>query len=84
MLPHLSGVPQWRIQGRGPGGPPPSYCLTKMRPEEPKKFFLETGPPSYLRVCMTAPPPPPPYLKVWIRHCNLRSGPVLAVLIHSL
>ena len=34
MLPHLSGVPQWRIQGRGRGGlaappppppPPPSW-----------------------------------------------------------
>ena len=34
------------------GGPvPPSYFLTKMRPEGPKKIFLETDPPD--------PPPPP-------------------------
>ena len=57
MLPHLSGVPQWRIQGRGPGGP------------HPLKIFLGTGPPSYLRGWKTDPTPPPPYLKVWIRNC---------------
>ena len=58
MLPHLSGVPQWRIQGRGPVGSPPL------------KIFLGTGPPSYLRGWKTGPtPPPPPYLKVWIRNC---------------
>ena len=54
MLPHLSEMPQWRIQGRGPGDPPPL------------KIFLGTGPPSYLRGWKTGPPP---YLKVWIRHC---------------
>ena len=37
-----------------------------MRPKGPKFFFLEAGPPPYLRVWMTRPPPP--YLKVWIRH----------------
>ena len=42
----------------GPGGPAPPYFSTKMRPIGPKKIFLETGPPSYLRVWMTAPPPP--------------------------
>ena len=33
---------QWRIQGRGPGGPgPPPYFSTKMRPEgRRKKFFF--------------------------------------------
>ena len=56
MLPHLSEMPQWRIQGRGPGGPPPL------------KIFLGTGPPSYLRGWKTGPTPPP-YLKVWIRNC---------------
>ena len=48
------------------GGPvPPSYFLTKMRPEGPKKIFWETDPPD--------PPPPPPHLKVWIYHCNTPS-----------
>ena len=37
---------KWRIQGRGPGGPPPSpYFETKMRPEGPKKKFFEAAPP---------------------------------------
>ena len=31
---------QWRIQRRGPGGPPPPYFSTKMRPERPKKYFF--------------------------------------------
>ena len=63
---------QWRIQGRGPGGPRPPYFSTKIRPEGRKKNFLEAGggggggggggekkfflPPP--------PPPPPPYLRV--------------------
>ena len=42
---------QWRIQGRGPGGPRPPYFSTKIRPEGRKKNFLETA-------------PPPPYLRV--------------------
>ena len=46
MLPHLSEMPQWRIQGRGPGDPPPL------------KIFLGTGPPSYLRGWKTGPTPP--------------------------
>ena len=48
---------QWRIQRRGPGGPPSPYFWTKMRPEGPKKSFLETWPPTYLRVWMTGAPP---------------------------
>ena len=41
---------QWRIQGRGRGGPAPLYFS---RPKwGPKKFFWDH-------------PPPPPYLKVW-------------------
>ena len=48
---------QWRIQRRGPGCPSPPYFSTKMRPEGPKKSFLETGPPTYLRVWMTRSPP---------------------------
>ena len=43
-------VVQWRIQGRGPEGPPPPppYFETKLRPEGPKKNCFETAP---------APPP---------------------------
>ena len=33
----------------GPGGPGPPYFQTKLRPEGPKKIFLETA----------LPPPPP-------------------------
>ena len=42
---------QWRIQRRGPGG---------RRPLMAEKKFLETAPPPYHRVWMTAPPSPPP------------------------
>ena len=51
---------QWRINGRGSGSPiPPPSFSTKMRPEGPKKSFLEIAPaptPPYLRLWMTAPP----------------------------
>ena len=33
---------QWQIQGRGPGACPPTF-ETKLRPEGPKFFFLETA-----------------------------------------
>ena len=36
---------QWRIQGRGPGGPPPSYFQTKLRREGSKKIFWRPAPP---------------------------------------
>ena len=40
-----SGEGQWG-EGRGrEARPPPSYFPTEMRPEGPKKFFLEAGPP---------------------------------------
>ena len=39
----------------GPGGSAPLIFRTKLRPEGPKKNFLETGPPTYLRVWATAP-----------------------------
>ena len=52
MLPHLSGVPQWRIQGRGPGGPPPlKIFLGKTGPTPP--------PPPYLKVWIRNCAPPP-------------------------
>ena len=56
----------WWIQGRSPGGPGPPYFSTKMRPEGPKKIFLETGPPLSQGVDDQSLPP---YLKVWSRHC---------------
>ena len=39
------GQLQWRIQGRGSGGPVPPYFSTKMRPEGPKNFFGDCPPP---------------------------------------
>ena len=44
-FPHVRESMRWRIQGRGPAPPPPSYFSTKMRPEGPKKNFWETAPP---------------------------------------
>ena len=45
----------------GPGGPAPPYFSTKLRPEEPKIFFLEIAlPHPYLRVWTTCTPLPPP------------------------
>ena len=60
----ISVFMQWLIQGMGPGAPSPPPLIplifqTKLRPEGPRKFFLETFPPP--------PPRPPRYLKVWIR-----------------
>ena len=49
-----TGPNQWQIKGASDT----AYFLTKLRPKEPEKFFWETGPPSYLRVWMTAPAPP--------------------------
>ena len=47
---------QWRIQGRGPGGPPPIIFRTKWGPRGRKNFF-ETGPPP-LPHSLDDPPPP--------------------------
>ena len=59
---------QWRIQGRGLGGPGNPLFLDQTEPRRAEIFFfLETGSPlPYLRVWMSWTPP---YLKVWIRHC---------------
>ena len=48
---------QWRIQGRGPGGPglPLFLDRTEARRAE-KKFFSRPSPSPYLRVWMTGPP----------------------------
>ena len=48
---------QWRVQGRGPGGPPPVIFRTKWGPRVRKNCF-ETGPPP-LPQSLDAPPPPP-------------------------
>ena len=55
------------LSGESRGGARGARLLlfsTKMRPEEPRKFFWETASP-YPRVWMN----PPPHLQVWIRHC---------------
>ena len=52
---------QWRIQRRGPGGPPPLIFRPNWGPKNRKFFFLEIAlfhP--YLRVWMTCTPLPPP------------------------
>ena len=52
---------QWRIQGRGPGGPgTPFIFRPNWDPKGRKKFFGRPAPLLYLRVWMTAPPPPHP------------------------
>ena len=57
-IPHKR-PPQRRIQG-GPGGaPPPLFLEQTVARKTEKKFFGHRGPPSYLRVWMTAPPPTP-------------------------
>ena len=55
----------------------PPYFYTKLRPEGPKKKFLETGPSLYLRIWMTASPRSggldPPLIEVpheRITHCK--------------
>ena len=50
-------IPQWWIQGSGPGGlDPPPLFLDKTEARRAAKHFLETRPPRYL--------------KAWIRHCS--------------
>ena len=66
--PSLSFI-QWRIQGRGPGGPGLPLFLDQTETRRAENIFLgDRPPPLYLRVWMTWTPP---YLKVWIRHCYL-------------
>ena len=52
---------QWRIQRRGPGGPPPLIFRPNWGPKNRKFFFLEIAlPHPYLRVWTTCTPLPPP------------------------
>ena len=53
----------------GEAGPP--FFLAKMRPEGPKKIFLETSPPPPLSqgLAQGLDDRARPYLKVWMRHC---------------
>ena len=55
---------QCRIQGRGPGGPPP-FLSDQSEARRAQKIIFKTG----------SPPPPPNYLKVWILHCRPTSLP---------
>ena len=50
---------QWWIQGSGPAAPVLLLFVDQTEARRAGKNFLETGPPPYLRVWMTAPPPPP-------------------------
>ena len=49
---------QWRIQERGPGGPPP-FFLDQTEARRAENIFLGDRSPPYLRVWMTPTPPPP-------------------------
>ena len=50
---------QWRIQGRGPGGPPFPLFLEQNEARRAEKIFFEDRP-SPLPQSLDAPPPPPP------------------------
>ena len=52
-------------EGYGGSGRLPLF-LDQTETRRAEKKVLETAPPPYLRVWITAPPPP--YLKVWNRH----------------
>ena len=60
--------------GEGPGGAVPPLIFfnfkTKLRPEGPKKIFLETAPPPPLSEGLDDLPPS--HLKVWICHCMVQ------------
>ena len=64
---------QWRIQGRGPGGPaPPLIFSPDLGPKGRKKIFFwrpPPPPPPLSEGLDDRPPPTPPYSKLWIRRC---------------
>ena len=60
MLPHLSGVPQWRIQGRGPGGPPPQLFFDQNEARKAEKIFFGNRAPLLSQGLDDRPSPPPP------------------------
>ena len=63
--------------GEGPGGPPAPLFLDQTEARRAEKNVFWGLRPPYLRDWMT-PPPLPPYLKVWIRHCEVPSTRILA------
>ena len=62
---------QWRIQGRGPGGPPPLF-FDQNEARGAKKIFWDPALPLSQGLDDRTPPPPLPYLKVWIHHCAVK------------
>ena len=60
-------------RGRVGGPAPPSYFLTKMRPEGPKKIFLETDPPPLPSINLISKSI---YIKSIVHLPNLVSGQV--------
>ena len=62
----ITGCVQWRIQGRGTGGPPPSLFLDQNEARWAEKNFFEATPPTPLS--QGVDDRGPPYLRVWIRH----------------
>ena len=60
--------PQWRIQGRDPGGPGHPLFLDQTETRRAEKIFLRPGPPPPLLSQGRDDRPPLPHLKVWVRH----------------
>ena len=75
ILSKNSGEGQWRIQGRGPRGPPPQlfFDQNEARRAE-KKFFWTPAPPPYLRGLDD--PPSPFHLP---SSCTMVGGMILRV-----
>ena len=62
---------QWWIQGRGLGSPFPRLFLDPTEAQKAEKKFFENWVP-LISGCGWQPTAPTPYLKVWIRHCQVK------------